>query len=205
MDSSWQLTCRLLPRCYTWTFHVKHTWQVSLTEQRLELLQGEPLSLLGLEHLPVAVSQIPATLHWSLAVQRVTLPMHVPFRHLSFLVQLFMSLHVVPSTLLVAMQSPVSGLQVPLGVTGSCTCFFYQCFYILLLGTWCWHLGKLQIHYNCHTRYINFRRYMKCHSVWKDWNKVQLWRYRRQCHDTDLKQYIFLTCQHMFQLDKCHS
>src|SRR5262249_44279862 len=44
-------------------------WQVSVWEQALPSLQVEPSALLGLEQVPVAVLQVPAVWHWSLAVQ----------------------------------------------------------------------------------------------------------------------------------------
>jgi len=45
-------------------------WQVSPpAEQRLPLVQAVPSFAAGFEHWPVAGSQVPATWHWSWAVQ----------------------------------------------------------------------------------------------------------------------------------------
>jgi hypothetical protein len=44
-------------------------WQVSVWVQALPSLQAVPSALDGLEHVPVAGSQVPATWHWSEAVQ----------------------------------------------------------------------------------------------------------------------------------------
>src|SRR5437764_1333838 len=44
-------------------------WQESLWVQASPSLQAEPLALAGLEHVPVAVSQVPALWHWSEALQ----------------------------------------------------------------------------------------------------------------------------------------
>src|SRR5262245_30859729 len=40
-------------------------WQVSAWVQAFESLQAAPLALLGLEHTPVLVSQVPGSWHWS--------------------------------------------------------------------------------------------------------------------------------------------
>jgi len=60
-------------------------------------LHAVPSGLAGFEHVPVAGSHVPATWHWSWAVQ-VTglLPVHVPFSHESVRVQALPSLHAVP-------------------------------------------------------------------------------------------------------------
>src|SRR5262245_24978970 len=44
-------------------------WQVSFVEQALPSLHDVPSVLLGFEHTPVVVSQVPASWHWSSAVQ----------------------------------------------------------------------------------------------------------------------------------------
>jgi hypothetical protein len=49
-------------------------WQVSAEVQLLPSLQGVPSGAPGLEHIPVAGLHMPATWHWSLAVQTTGLP-----------------------------------------------------------------------------------------------------------------------------------
>src|SRR5438094_8049152 len=54
-------------------------WQVSVCVQALPSLHAVPLLAFGLEHWPVAVLQVPATWHWSEAVQTTGLvPVQVP-------------------------------------------------------------------------------------------------------------------------------
>src|SRR2546426_11215856 len=64
--------------------------------------------------MPVAGLQVPASWHWSGAVQ-VTglLPVQVPLSHLSVWVHASPSLHAVPSGLAGFEHMPVAGLQVP--------------------------------------------------------------------------------------------
>jgi hypothetical protein len=53
-------------------------WQVSVCVQVLPSLQAEPSALVGFEH-PVAGSHVPATWHWSEAVQVTSLlPVQTP-------------------------------------------------------------------------------------------------------------------------------
>jgi len=54
-------------------------WQVSVCVQAFPSLQSVPLAAVGFEHAPVEVSQVPATWHWSEAVQVFGLaPVQVP-------------------------------------------------------------------------------------------------------------------------------
>src|SRR5437870_3741437 len=59
-------------------------WQVSVCVQALPSLHAVPLLAFGLEHWPVAVLQVPATWHWSEAVQTTGLePVQVPLWQVS--------------------------------------------------------------------------------------------------------------------------
>jgi len=81
--------------------------------QALPSLQVTPLALAGLEQTPVEGLQVPASWHWSEAVQvTVVPPVQTPLRHVSPDVQALPSLHEVPSALLERVQPPVAGLQV---------------------------------------------------------------------------------------------
>jgi hypothetical protein len=89
-------------------------WQTSPVEQALPSLQEVPLAASGLEHAPVAVSQVPATWHWSDAVQVTGLePVHVPDWHVSLWVQALPSVHVVPFAAMGFEHAPVAVSQVP--------------------------------------------------------------------------------------------
>src|SRR5437016_13951613 len=68
----------------------------------------------GLEQLPVAGLHVPATWHWSRAVQ-VTglLPTQLPLWQVSVCVQALPSLHGVPLVAVGVEQLPVAGLHVP--------------------------------------------------------------------------------------------
>jgi hypothetical protein len=73
-------------------------WHVSPVMQRFPLLQVVPLAAAGLEQRPVLGSQVPATWHWSDALQTTgLLPVQKPLWHVSLWVQAFPSLQVVPS------------------------------------------------------------------------------------------------------------
>src|SRR5204862_6218 len=73
------------------------SWQVSVWVQALPSLHAVPLLAFGLEHRPVAVLQVPATWHWSSAVQTMALePVQVPFWQVSVWVQALPSLQAVP-------------------------------------------------------------------------------------------------------------
>src|SRR5438067_2534753 len=75
-------------------------WQESLWVQALPSVQVLPSALLGLEQVPVAVSQVPASWHWSRAVQATGLvPVQTPAWQESLWVQALPSLQLVPSVL----------------------------------------------------------------------------------------------------------
>src|SRR5258708_3759442 len=75
-------------------------WQVSVWVQALPSLQAVPFAEFGLGHVPVAGSQVPATWHWSLAVQVTGLPpVQVPPWQVSVWVQALPSSQAVPSDL----------------------------------------------------------------------------------------------------------
>src|SRR5437899_2531951 len=90
-------------------------WQVSVCVQALPSLQVVPSVLFGFEHTPVDGSQVPATWHWSSAVQvtvEVGLP-QVPFWQVSPDVQALLSLQVVPFASFGFEQTPVVVSHVP--------------------------------------------------------------------------------------------
>src|SRR6185436_9478139 len=73
-------------------------WQDSAKVQALPSSQGVPSAAAGFEHTPVPMSQIPATWHWSSAVQTTGAPLEqVPDWQVSVCVQAFPSLQEVPS------------------------------------------------------------------------------------------------------------
>src|SRR5258705_469962 len=89
-------------------------WQVSDWVQALPSVQALPLGLVGLEQVPVAVSQVPASWQWSRAEQVTGFaPVQTPAWQVSLCVQALPSLQVVPSALLGLEQVPVTGSQVP--------------------------------------------------------------------------------------------
>src|SRR5947208_4312522 len=95
-------------------------WQVSVWVQALPSLHAVPLLAFGWEHWPVAVSQVPATWHWSEAVQTTGLePVQVPFWQVSVWVQALPSLHVVPLLAFGWEHRPVAVSQVP--AAGHCS------------------------------------------------------------------------------------
>jgi hypothetical protein len=89
-------------------------WQVSVWVQALPSLHEVPFAAAGLEHWPVAGLQLPATWHWSDALQ-VTglLPVQAPAWHVSVCVHALPSLHVVPFAAAGLEHWPLVGLQVP--------------------------------------------------------------------------------------------
>src|SRR5438132_293849 len=89
-------------------------WQVSVCVQALPSLHGVPFVALGVEQLPVAGFNVPATCHWSRTVQ-VTglLPTQLPLWQVSVCVQALPSLHGVPFVAVGVEQLPVAGLHVP--------------------------------------------------------------------------------------------
>jgi hypothetical protein len=77
-------------------------------------LQFVPSTAVGFEHWPVAGLQVPATWHWSEAVQATVLPaVHTPVLHVSFRSHWFPSLQAVPSATIGFEHCPVVGLHVP--------------------------------------------------------------------------------------------
>ena len=77
-------------------------------------LQAVPFALLGLLHLPVPASHVPALLHWSLAAHTTGVPaLQEPAWHASFCVHCEPSSQAVPSALLGLLHLPVAALQVP--------------------------------------------------------------------------------------------
>jgi hypothetical protein len=89
-------------------------WQESVCVHAFPSLQGAPLAATGLEQIPELGSQVPATWHWSLAVQVTLLePTQVPLWQESVWVQAFPSEHAVPLAAVGFEQVPVLGLHVP--------------------------------------------------------------------------------------------
>src|SRR5437867_3086390 len=89
-------------------------WQVSVCVQALPSLQDVPSAAFGFEQVPVAGLQVPATWHWSLALQTTGLePVQMPDTHVSVWVQALPSLQVVPSVAFGFEHVPVAGSQVP--------------------------------------------------------------------------------------------
>jgi hypothetical protein len=88
--------------------------QLSAWVHRFPSLQVEPLVLAGLEHTPEDGSQLPATWHWSSALQLTgDAPVHVPAWQVSACVHRFPSLHTVPLDLAGLEQIPEDGSQLP--------------------------------------------------------------------------------------------
>src|SRR2546427_279525 len=89
-------------------------WQVSVCVQALPSLHAVPLLAFGLEHRPVAVLQVPATWHWSEAVQTTgLLPVQSPLWQVSVCGQAVASGQGVAFGGGGFEQEPVAGLQVP--------------------------------------------------------------------------------------------
>ena len=89
-------------------------WHVSPLVQASPSLQAAPFVLAGLEQVPVAGSQVPATWHWSEAVQTTgLLPVQSPLWQVSVWVQALLSLHAVPLLAFGLEHWPVAVLQVP--------------------------------------------------------------------------------------------
>src|SRR5437867_1040292 len=77
-------------------------------------MQAEPLALSGLEQVPLAGSQVPASWHWSRAEQVTGFaPVQTPAWQVSVWVQALPSMHDTPSALFGFEQVPVAGSQVP--------------------------------------------------------------------------------------------
>ena len=89
-------------------------WHESAWVQRLPSSQGVPLPALGFEHTPVLVLQVPATWHWSEAVQMTgLLPIQKPAWQVSVCVQRLPSLQRVPLPALGLEQRPEAGSHAP--------------------------------------------------------------------------------------------
>src|SRR5438094_549299 len=71
-------------------------WQVSPVVHALPSLQAVPLAATGLEQVPVAGSQVPATWHWSEAGQATGVPVQRPAWQVSPVVQRLPSEHGLP-------------------------------------------------------------------------------------------------------------
>ena len=77
-------------------------------------LQLEPFTLAGFEHAPLVASHVPASWHWSEAVQvLLLLPVHTPAWQVSVWVQALPSLHVTPLLLAGFEHAPVVVSHVP--------------------------------------------------------------------------------------------
>jgi hypothetical protein len=88
-------------------------WQVSFVVQALPSSQAVPFALAGLEQAPVLGSHVPASWHWSWAVQTTGVPTQTPFWQVSFVVQALPSWQAVPSGAAGLEQVPVAESQVP--------------------------------------------------------------------------------------------
>jgi hypothetical protein len=89
-------------------------WHESVWVHRSPSSQPEPSGLLGLEQLPVAGLQIPATWHWSRGVQTIGFaPLQAPAKQVSVWVHGLPSSQVEPSGFWGFVQLPVAGLQLP--------------------------------------------------------------------------------------------
>src|SRR5438094_2245590 len=119
----WPVAGSHVPASWHWSEAVQVTgllptqlppWQLSLCVQALLSLQAVPLAAAGFVHWPVAGSHVPASWHWSEAVQ-VTglLPTQLPPWQLSLCVQALASLQAAPSAFAGSEQVPVAGSQVP--------------------------------------------------------------------------------------------
>ena len=81
---------------------------------RFPSLQVVPFALVGFEHTPVEVLQVPSVWHWSDAVQTTGFePVQVPDWQVSVWVQGLPSLHVVPFAFAGFEHTPVEVLQIP--------------------------------------------------------------------------------------------
>src|SRR6266403_2150069 len=88
-------------------------WQVSSNVHALPSLHAVPLALFGFEQTPVEGLHVPALWHWSCAVHVIAVPPQEPPWHVSLLVHLLPSSHVVPLALGGFEQVPVAASQVP--------------------------------------------------------------------------------------------
>jgi len=89
-------------------------WQVSVCVHASASLHVVPFGAAGFEHRPVPGSQVPATWHWSLALQVIGLPpLQAPAWQVSVCVQAFPSLQAVPFAFCGFEHSPLPGSHVP--------------------------------------------------------------------------------------------
>src|SRR3989442_896165 len=89
-------------------------WQVSVCVQASPSLQAPPSAAFGLEHVPLAGSQVPASWHWSRAAQTTGfVPVQMPDWQLSVWVQASPSAQAAPSVLFGLEQVPLAGSQTP--------------------------------------------------------------------------------------------
>jgi hypothetical protein len=89
-------------------------WHVSPVVQAFPSLHDVPFPAVGFEQKPVAASHVPATWHWSLAVQTTGFePTHTPLWHESICVHAFPSLHPLPFDFGGFEHTPVDGLHTP--------------------------------------------------------------------------------------------
>src|SRR5215813_6622883 len=89
-------------------------WQVSDWVQALPSLQALPLALSGLEQMPLAGSQTPASWHWSRAEQTTGfVPTQAPASQVSDWVQALPSVQALPVALSGLEQMPLAGSQTP--------------------------------------------------------------------------------------------
>ena len=92
-------------------------WQVSVWVQELPSVHDVPLFAGGFEHTPVLGLHVPATWHWSSAVQvtpaQRSVPAQTPAVQTSLVVLALPSSHVVPSDAFGFEHTPVPGLHVP--------------------------------------------------------------------------------------------
>jgi hypothetical protein len=94
----------------------RHTpvWQVSGVVQAIPSSHVLPSGFAGLVHWPVAELQLPASWHWSLAVQTTgSDPAHVPAWQRSCRVHALPSMHAVPFGFIGFEQTPLAGSHVP--------------------------------------------------------------------------------------------
>src|SRR3989442_2124383 len=89
-------------------------WQESDWVQASPSVQALPFGLSGLEQVPLAASQVPATWHWSRAAQTTGFaPTQAPAWQVSVCVQAFPSVQVLPSGLYGLAPVPPARSQVP--------------------------------------------------------------------------------------------
>jgi hypothetical protein len=76
----------------------EHTplWHWTFTWHGSPSLHGVPFGCAGFEQVPVVGSHVPTAWHWSLAWQLTGVPVHVPFWHVSPVMQRLPVLHGVP-------------------------------------------------------------------------------------------------------------